>query len=359
MISFFRHWLAAGVFVGLWTARASAEDLVIVDNDWNIPGSYVAQVGLMPLLCSPHVRVLGLASETGDCWRDEGTASLLRFMEDIGATDTPVVNGAVFPLINTRERVRHWEEAYGFIFWKGAWNDPSRFPASHPDDPYYVAPLKDGMPTTKPSKENAADFLIREVHEHPHQVTILEAGPMTNLAIAIAMDPELASLAKELVFQGGRISQLGSAEGLHSDFNILFDPEAAHMVLAAPWPRIVSVAEVSEHIILDRAMMDRIQAHPSAAGAYLARNSALGLPLWEDVAAEIIADPTLVTKTIEVSMDVETDHGMTYGMTIAGSPKDRPKTGVATVIVVQEVDAGRLAEAFVAAVQSAPRHPKP
>ena len=336
------------VALGLVQATAAADDLVIVDNDWNIPGSYVAQAGLMPLLASPHVRVLGLASATGDCWRDEGTVSLLRFLEDIGETEIPVVNGAVFPLINTRERTQHWEQTYGFIFWKGAWNEKSRFPESHPDDPYFVAPLKDGMPTLKPASENAVDFLIREVHAHPHQIIILEAGPMTNLALAIALDPQFASLAKELVFQGGRISQLGSAEGLHSDFNILFDPEAAHMVLAAPWPRIVSVAEVSDHILLDKAVMDRIQTSPSPAGTYLARNSALGLPLWEDVAAAIIADPSLVTKTIEVSMDVETDHGMAYGMTVAGSPKDRPRTGVADVTVIEAVAAARLVDEFVA-----------
>ena len=122
MISRSRPWILSVVLLLAGAGRALAADaapeLVIVDNDWNIPGSYLAQVCLMPLFASPHIKVLGLGSVTGDCWRDEGTASLLRFLEDIGVRDIPVVNGAVYPLINTRERTLLWEKTYGFIFWK-------------------------------------------------------------------------------------------------------------------------------------------------------------------------------------------------------------------------------------------------
>lgn len=331
---------------------AAGPELVIVDNDWNIPGSYVAQAGLMPLLADPQIKVLGLASVTGDCWRDEGTTSLLKFLEDVGVKDIPVVNGAVFPLMNTRERTLLWEQTYGFIYWKGAWNGKDRFPASHPDDPYYVAPLKEGMPTLRPSSENAVDFMIRQVHAHPHQITILEAGPMTNLALAIGMDPEFAGLAKQLIFEGGRVAQLGHLEGLHSDFNILFDPEAAHITLAAKWAKITSVGDVGDGVMLDRALMDRILAKPSPAGAYLLRSSTLTLPLWEDMAGVIIADPSVVTKSIDVSMDIETEHGMTYGMTVVGSQKDMPRTGVANVTIIQEIDAKKLTDEFVASMQA-------
>src|SRR5277367_5854491 len=73
------------------------QDLVIYDNDWNVPGSYYEENALMPLLTSPLVKVIGLTSVTGDCWRDEGTASVLRYLEVIGRPDIPVYNGAVFP----------------------------------------------------------------------------------------------------------------------------------------------------------------------------------------------------------------------------------------------------------------------
>jgi inosine-uridine nucleoside N-ribohydrolase len=331
--------------------RADPE-LVIYDNDWNPPGSYLGQAAIMPLLASPHVKLLGLTTVTGDAWRDEGASNVLRYLEEIGASDIPVANGAVFPLVNTRERMDLWEKTYGFFYWKGAWNDPARFPGSHPDDPYKVNPTRDGPPHAKPIGENAVSFMIRQVHAHPHEVTIFEGGPMTNLALAIRIDPEFAGLAKRLVFQGGAVSQLDSPNGFHDDFNLVFDPEAAHIALAAPWAKIVSVAEVSNPYLFTKELLARIQAHPSAAGSYLARNSGLGLPLWEELGAAVIADPTLITKSVDVSMDVDIDHGMSYGRTTVSAPDARPPLGVATVTIVQEVDGPRFIDAYVAAVQA-------
>ncbi|HZZ20368.1 MAG TPA: nucleoside hydrolase, partial [Opitutaceae bacterium] len=83
-------------------------DLVIFDNDWNAPGSYIGQSAIMPLLTAPHAKLIGLTSVTGDCWRDDGVSSLLRYLEEIGVTDIPVANGAVFPLVNTKERMDLW-----------------------------------------------------------------------------------------------------------------------------------------------------------------------------------------------------------------------------------------------------------
>ncbi len=336
-------------------------DLVVYDNDWNVPGSYMEQDALMPLLTSTNVKVIGLASLTGDCWRDEGTANLLRYLEVVGRPDIPVYNGAVFPLINTRERMVRWEQAYGYIYWKGAWNDPAKFPRSHPDEPYRVNAPLDRLPLIAAQNENAAEFLVRVVHEHPHQVTIFTAGPFTDVALAIALDPEFAGLAKRLVFFGGALGQLtdGDADGFHSDFNIIFDPEAAHMVLAAPWAKIIAVADVANSFILDQQLLKRIQAHPSPAGDYLARNSTLGLPLWEEVAASIIADPSLVTRSAEMAMDVETDHGMSYGRTVVGPVDARPRFGPAKVTIIKEIDGKRFVDQLVAAIQTDLRAGRP
>jgi inosine-uridine nucleoside N-ribohydrolase len=328
------------------------DDLVIFDNDWNAPGSYVGQAAIMPLLTALHVKLIGLTTVTGDCWRDDGASSLLRYLEEIGVTDIPVANGAVFPLVNTRDRMDLWEKTYGAIFWKGAWNDPAKFPGSHPDDPYLIPATKDGPPKLKPIAENAALFMIRMVREHPHQVTIYEGGPMTNLALAIGLDPEFAGLARRLVFQGGAVDQMGSPNNFHDDFNIFFDPEAAHITLCAPWAKIVSLAEVSNPYIFDKALLARLQEHRSAAGDYLARNSGLGLPLWEELGSAYIADPSIVTKSTEVTMDVDIDHGMSYGRTTVGSTSANPRLGIATVTILQEVDGKRFVDAYVKAAQT-------
>ena len=341
------------VLVTLAAARLrAADDLVIYDNDWNVPGSYIGQAALMPLLAAPHVKLIGLTTVTGDCWRDEGASSLLRYLEEVGVTDIPVANGAVYPLVNTKERMNLWEGTYGFIFWKGAWNDPGKFPGSHPDDPYLVPATKDGPPKLKPVAENAALFMIRQVRAHPHQVTIYEGGPMTNLALAIGLDPEFAGLAKRLIFEGCAVGQLESPNGFHDDFNIVFDPEAAHIALSAPWPKIISLSEVSNPYIFDKALLARIREKPSAAGDYLARNSGLGLPLWGELGAAYIADPSLVTKTAEVAMDVDIDHGMSYGRATIGSVDSKPRNGAATVTILREVDGKRFIDAYVAAVQT-------
>ena len=306
----------------------------------------------MPLLASSRVKVLGLTAVTGDCWRDEGAVSLLRYLEEIGAEKVPVYRGAVFPLVNTRERMVHWEETYGFIFWKGAWNDPARFRVSHPDEPYKIVPPLDGMPKITVQAENAVNFMIRTVHEHPHEVTIYEGGPMTNLALAIGLDPEFARLAKRLIFMGGGVDQMGIADGFHSDFNFVFDPEAAHIALSAPWAKIIGYSEVSNAFVLDDALVKRILEHPSPAGEYLARNSGRGLPIWEELGSVMIVDPSIVTKSVDVTMDVDIDHGSSYGRTTVGSPDARPRLGVGTVTIIQAVDGKRFLDEFVGAVQT-------
>ncbi len=344
--------LAITFFLG--GALRAEEELLIYDNDWNIPGSYIEQNALMPLLASGHIRVLACTSVTGDCWRDEGTANLLRYLEVIGRPDIPVYNGAVFPLVNTRERMRRWEETYGYVFWKGAWNDPAKFPKSHPDDPYRINPPLDRMPLIKAADGTAADFLIKAVHEHPHQITIFVGGPLTNVALAIALDPEFAGLAKRLVFFGGALGQLsdGDADGFHSDFDVIFDPEAAHIVLAAHWAKIISVADVSNDFYLDKELMKRIREHPSPASNYLEQNSTIGLPLWAEVATSIVADPTLVTKSFEVTMDVDIDHGINYGRTVIGPVNARPRFGVSDVTVIKAIEGKRFIDQLVQAVQT-------
>jgi purine nucleosidase len=338
----------------LATPLRAEQDLLIYDNDWNVPGSYIEQNALMPLLVSPRVKVIGITSLTGDGWRDEGTANVLRYLEVIGRQDIPVYNGAVFPLVNRPDRMRLWEATYGYIFWKGAWNDPAKFPGSHPDEPYRITPPKDRMPVLQARPETAADYLIQAVHAHPGEVTIFAGGPLTNVALAVCLDPQFAGLAKRLVFFGGGLGQIadGDADGFHSDFNIIFDPEAAHIVLAAPWRKIISVADVSNAYILTPALMQRLQAHRSPATDYLAQNSAVGLPLWAEVAASVVADPTLVEKSFEVTMDVETDHGMNYGRTVAGPVKARPRFAGGTVTVIQAIDGTRFIDQLVAAVQA-------
>ena len=352
--------LLTGLLAVGWPAKAGAQapqQLVIEDNDFAGPGGTDMQ-SLLPLLANPEVKVLGLTVVTGDGWENEEAARLLRVLEIAGRTDIPVVHGAVYPLINTVPRLRLWEQRYGTVPWKGAWGalgPIANVPAEQPPVPQ----LDEGLPTTKASDELAAAFLIREVHAHPHEVTIVAAGPLTNLALAIRLDPTFAADAKQLVFMGALIdtnmmSVTGNAD-FASDFNFLFDPEAAHITLTAPWPKIVAVGNVSNGVMMTRALMDKVAAKATPLTAYLSKYF-IELPLWDEMASAVAVDPSLITKSVDAYMDVDIADGPDYGRAHVWPESTVPKgVGLRTVTIIQAIDTQRFLDGFLAAAQIAPK----
>ena len=331
-------------------------NLVIEDNDFLGPGGSDLQ-SVLPLLATPSVRLLGLTVATGDGWENAEALHLLRFLEIAGRPDVPVADGAAYPLVNSVGRMRDWERRYGPIPWKGAWGGTGSIDGT-PDREPAPGPLPEGMPHAHAVAEPAALFLIRQVHAHPHQVTIVEAGPMTNLALAIRLDPSFAATARQLVFMGGLLDRnmmavTGNADWA-SDFNLVFDPEAAHVVLTADWPRIVSLGNVADAVTMTHALMDRIAAAHTPLTAYLARYFA-PLPLWDEMAGAVAADPSLVTRSVEAMMDVDLDDGVDYGHAHVWSAALAPKgMGLRPVTIVQAIDTGRFVEGFVRAAQFVP-----
>lgn len=342
-------------------AQPVAPSLVIMDNDFAGPGGTDMQA-VLPLIGRPDVTVLGLTVVTGDGWENEEAARLLRFLEIAGRPDIPVVQGAVYPLIRTVPEMRQWEHRFGMIPWKGAWGRTGSIdavPAQQPPLPV----LEEGLPSTPPSPERAAEFLIREVHAHPHEVTVVAAGPMTNLALAIRLDPSFAADAKQLVFMGGLLdtsmmSVTGNAD-YASDFNLIFDPEAAHITLTAPWPKVTVVGSVSNGTMMTRALMDRIAEVKTPLTAYLGKYF-VALPAWDEMAAAIAVDPSLVTVSVDAFMDVDVSGGVDYGLAHVWPDATAPKTmGVRAVTIVREIDTKRFVEGFVQAAQATPRQPAP
>jgi inosine-uridine nucleoside N-ribohydrolase len=342
--------LAACVALLLTFAPASAQKLIIEDNDFYGPGGSNIQ-SILPLLAAPGVEVLGFTVVTGDGWLDEETAALLKALEVGGFEKIPVAKGALLPLVNTPARMALWEAQFGKIPWKGAWNGPDMGPGFHADDPFLVPDMPEGAPHATPADETAAAFLIRQVRAHPHEVTILAAGPMTNLALAQRLDPEFASLARELVFMGGLVDtnmmQVTGNADFASDFNMLFDPEAAHIVLTAPWPRITVVGNVSNDNLMTIELADRFAASGGALGAYLARHAVVGLALWDELAAAVAVDPSVVTGQVEAYMDVDFEIGMNYGRVHVWPEALRPHLDERLVRIVTSVDQARFVEALV------------
>jgi inosine-uridine nucleoside N-ribohydrolase len=111
--------------------------------------------------------------------------------------------------------------------------------------------------------QDAAHFLIAQVKAHPHQVTICALGPLTNIALALAIELHFAEWTRGIVLMGGSLNpqtyDSESASNPRHEFNFWFDPEAAHKVLRAPWPRIdVTTVDVSVRAPFTQQMVDQI-----------------------------------------------------------------------------------------------------
>jgi purine nucleosidase len=338
--------------------------LVLVDEDGSGPGGS-NQMAMLALLQSPHVEVLGITMVTGNAWRDEETLHTLRMLELTGHGNVPLAKGAVFPLVRTQEETRLSSALDGKVTWLGAWGQgPTRLeehtggvtpvtPANlQAHGPYDIPPMAEGKPTLQAIDEDAAHFLIRQVRAHPHQVTIYAAGPLTNIALAIAIEPEFAALTQGIVLMGGSLNpQTDDPEFATSprhEFNFWFDPEAAHMVLRAAWPRVdVTTVDVSIKAPFTQNMLDEISKAKSPTARYIAAWSQDRYYLWDELAACAWLDPSLITKEKVVYMDIDLSHGPSYGDTITWNEKLKPATGVRLVHAQVDLDLARFQKMFV------------
>jgi purine nucleosidase len=330
---------------------------IIINEDCSGPGGSNMQTLLM-LIQSPQVEVLGITVVSGDQWRDEEVAHTLRLLEIIGRTDIPVVPGAEFPLVRTREEAQFWQQRYGKVAYAGAWDERWWHESS------LVPPLPEGQPTTKPAAEDAAHFLIRMVRKYPHEVTIYEGGPMTNLALAVSLDPEFAQLAQELIFMGGGLAPRSNnpefVDNPRHEFNFWFDPEAAAIVLRAPWKKIVCTpTDISVKAQMTSAMVKQIEASSTPIAGYVSKFAMLtpGADImWDEIAAAAWIDPSVVTRSETRYMTVDIDRGAGYGNTLTWSTKDPSHPNVQPVEIQFDLDAQKFYKIFVGLMTAATPH---
>jgi inosine-uridine nucleoside N-ribohydrolase len=212
--------------------------------------------------------------------------------------------------------------------------------------------MPEGQPNLKAIDEDAAHFLIRQVRAHPHQVTIYAAGPLTNIALAIAIDPEFAALTQGIVLMGGSLTPKSDDPEFAGDprheFNLWFDPEAAHIVLHADWPRIdVTTVDVSIKAPFTQQMLDEIAKSSTPAARYIAAWSQRRYYLWDELTACAWLDPSIITHEKILYMDVDLSHGPSYGDTLTWSEKMKPATGVRLVHAQVDLDLPRFQKTFV------------
>ena len=277
------------------------------------------------LLNAPDVEVLAITVPTGDHWRDQQVRHALRLLEIMGRTEVPVAPGAELPLVNTPAAVADWEAIHGKLIYNGAWDlaRPGRWA-----DPREVRDLPECNPRTLPCPDPAPELIARLARAHPGEITLWCAAPLTNVALALRLEPRLPELVRELHLMGGSFAPVTEArefvQNPRREFNLRFDPEAARTVLRAPWRRLTCAPiDISQNVRAAPDLFARIARSGTPLAGYLDRFGRRDRPMWDEVAAATWIEPGLVTRTEHRHVDVETVRGPAWGETIdlpAGSP---------------------------------------
>lgn len=177
---------------------------LLIDTD---PGVDDALALLMAFNDGRH-HVVGLTVAAGNVGLVHTVRNALKLCEVAGRSDVPVFAGCAEPLLHKSVDAAHVHGADGF-------GDNGFEPA-----------------VAQAQTEHAATAILRLSHEHAGELLLVALGPLTNLALALKLDPSLPSRIKRLVVMGGAVSAHGNITAA-SEFNIGFDPEAAHIVFEA------------------------------------------------------------------------------------------------------------------------------
>src|SRR3982074_114338 len=351
----------------LWAASTSAQKIkVIVDQDARGPGTSDQQA-ILVFLQSDKFEVLGITTVSGDQWVKEETQHMLRMLEIAQRTDVPVIEGAEFPLLNSKEETERWEALYGKFEYKGCWTD--RFQANRStiyDEPYHspdvVPPMREGEPHIKARAGTAAEFIVQMVHKYPGQVVLWAGGPLTNYALALKLDPEVATLAKEFVLMGGGLyADKGAIDpgaiDARREFNWWFDPEAARIVLRAPWKKLtITPIDISVKTRFTSEMQAAISKAGTPVTQYLDRYSLPGY-MWDEIAGVALIDPSIITGQKQFYMDIDIDHGASYGKTIFWDSTAKVPPYLRLANVQFDIDAQKFYKIYTA-LMSRPPHSK-
>jgi purine nucleosidase len=307
---------------------------IVLDTDLSMgePGSEIDDGFALALAAAdPELRVELVTTVNGNTDVDTATLLSLHLVERLGMTGTRVVRGAAAPL--TR---------------------PDRARSAQPET---VRAYGREMPLGY-----AAAEIARLVRENPGEITIVAIGPLTNVAAALSLEPELARSVQEIVVMGGVFLGQTLQSGMPGEFNVWVDPEAAEAVLHSGAPLRFVGLDVTTRVRLTRAHAERMGADPGGFGAFagaatlawlermhsdqpgdpeLAESSAMHDPL----AVAVVTRPDLVTWR-DAHVAVVTGNGVARGVMVTDllTSADPPE---ANCRIATDVDADAFMALFV------------
>ncbi|MHB8312197.1 MAG: nucleoside hydrolase [Candidatus Dormibacteria bacterium] len=299
---------------------------VVVDCD---PGVDDA-LALLYLAGDPRVELVAVGTVDGNVPVLTGAQNCLRVLDAAQCGPVPVALGSDRPLL---EPSHYAEDFHG----RDGLGDSALPPSARPL-----------------SSEPAVDQLIRLARSRPGEVTLLAIGPLTNVAVALMLEPELPSLLREVVIMGGTVASPGN-QSPWAEFNIAHDPEAAEMVLRAPWNDLTLVGlDATRKALLRPPAVDRLSGCNSGPARFAVRILRQQMErrgqfeLCDPLAAAICADRSLA-KLVTTPVRVELRGEHTRAATVAdlrvdpiGPAATRPAVSVAMDIDFERFLAGFL-----------------
>jgi len=225
---------------------------VILDTDPGIDDT----MAIAYAVCHPEIELLGLTTVFGNVSIDKATRNAQYVLQKLGASSVKVAKGAAVPVVQDPKPFAefvHGEDGIGNCYDSAVTYDAS---ADH-------AQLQ---------SLDAADFIIEQVKAAPGEITLIAVGPLTNIAIALAREPQLPSLVQQLIIMGGTVVEPGNVSPV-AEANFLGDPHAADQVLGVSWPATIVGLDVTHQILITDAHLKELDNNAAETGALIWQTS--------------------------------------------------------------------------------------
>ncbi len=257
-------------------------------------------IALMVAAKHPALELLGITAVAGNQVLDKTLINTLHVCEELGI-EVPVYAGMGAPLV--REQI-----TAGDIHGKSGLDGPEFKP----------------LTWKKAEEEHAVNYLIRTLMESDGDITLVPVAPLTNIAMAMLLEPRIRTKIRKIVMMGGACG-LGNASPA-AEFNILADPEAAHIVFSSGVPIVMMGLDITNQILADMQIIERMEGIGNKAGKLFGDimrftlntqrlNGLSSGPVHDVTAVMYLADPDLF-ETVPGYVQVDISHGICYGRTV-------------------------------------------